>query len=154
MNQTVIVLDFGGQYSQLIARRIREAKVYCEVLPWKTPLDTIREKQPKNLYICGAAPELYLYAELPYATYSPITLQHALDLVDRHVQYWKLHPERLPACIYVPFDDAYNDGGSNEDETAAILARIDEVFGPLCTYTSEMGQSGCILYVTQWTLDT
>lgn len=116
-------------------------------------IDTIKEKQPKNLYICGAAPELYLYADLPYATYSPITLQHALDLVDRHVQYWKLHPERLPACIYVPFDDAYNTVGRDETEAAEMIARIDRIFEPLCAYTAERGRSGYILYVSQWTLD-
>lgn len=116
-------------------------------------IDTIKEKQPKNLYICGAAPELYLYADLPYATYSPITLQNAQQLVGRHVQYWKLHPERLPDCIYIPFDNAYNqteknDSGSGSDSDGRL-----GVFDPICTYTQEKGQSGYILYVTQWTLD-
>ena len=59
MNQTVVVLDFGGQYSQLIARRIREAKVYCEVLPWKTPLDAIREKQPIGIVLSGGPASVY-----------------------------------------------------------------------------------------------
>ena len=59
MNQTVLVLDFGGQYSQLIARRIREAKVYCEVLPWKTPLAAIREKQPIGIVLSGGPASVY-----------------------------------------------------------------------------------------------
>jgi GMP synthase (glutamine-hydrolysing) len=37
-NELVLVLDFGGQYNQLIARRVREANVYCEVLPYNTPI--------------------------------------------------------------------------------------------------------------------
>ena len=116
-------------------------------------IDTIRARNPKNLYICGSAAELYLYAGLPYATYSPLTAQHTLELVDRHVQYWKLHPERLPECIYVPFDNAYNRVGKNDAETAAILSEIRSVFDPICTYTPQMGQSGYILYVTGWTTD-
>lgn len=46
-NETVIVLDFGGQYSQLIARRIREQNVYCEVLPCDTPARCSHKSSPK-----------------------------------------------------------------------------------------------------------
>ena len=90
---------------------------------------------------------------MPYATYSSSTYRNTLNLVDRHISFWKLHPDRLPECIYVPFDNAYNQIGSNESETKAMLDRIDSTFDPLCEYTSEMGQSGYILYVSQWTLD-
>lgn len=116
-------------------------------------IDTIKRAHVKNLYVCGAAPELYLYADLPYATYSPVTFQNTLNLVNRHLTYWKLHPERLPECVYVPFDKAYNSVGDSEDETAQYIARIREIFDPLCEYTSETGQSGYILYVSKWTFD-
>ena len=59
-NQTVIVLDFGGQYNQLIARRVRECSVYCEVLSYKTPLSEIKAKQPIGIIFTGGPNSVYL----------------------------------------------------------------------------------------------
>lgn len=52
-HQTVIVLDFGGQYNQLITRIVRELGVYCELLPYSTPLKKIKEINPIGLILTG-----------------------------------------------------------------------------------------------------
>jgi GMP synthase (glutamine-hydrolysing) len=57
--EEVLVLDFGGQYSQLIARRIRECGVFAELLPASTSADSIRERGPKGLILSGGPASVY-----------------------------------------------------------------------------------------------
>ena len=58
-NQTVIILDFGGQYNQLIARRVRECNVYCEVLPYDTEIEKIKAKKPVGIIFTGGPNSVY-----------------------------------------------------------------------------------------------
>ena len=53
MPQTIIVLDFGSQYTQVIARRIREANVYSKVLPYNTPISVIKKLNPIGIVLSG-----------------------------------------------------------------------------------------------------
>ncbi|HEY0004168.1 MAG TPA: GMP synthase (glutamine-hydrolyzing), partial [Pyrinomonadaceae bacterium] len=53
-HEIIIILDFGSQYTQLIARRVREAGVYCEILPFNTSIETISSKNPKGLILSGS----------------------------------------------------------------------------------------------------
>ena len=55
----ILVLDFGGQYNQLIARRVRECHVYCEVHPHTLSLDAIREMAPKGIILTGGPNSVY-----------------------------------------------------------------------------------------------
>jgi GMP synthase (glutamine-hydrolysing) len=57
--ETVFVLDFGGQYTQLIARRIRECQVYCEILPYDTSAATIAARGPLGLVLSGGPSSVY-----------------------------------------------------------------------------------------------
>jgi GMP synthase (glutamine-hydrolysing) len=52
--ENIIVLDFGGQYSQLIARRIRDLRVYSELLPYDTPIEIIKSKKPSGIIFSGS----------------------------------------------------------------------------------------------------
>ncbi|EGO64273.1 glutamine-hydrolyzing GMP synthase [Acetonema longum] len=57
--ELILVMDFGGQYSQLIARRIRECGVYCEITPFNTPIDKIRAMNPKGIVFSGGPSSVY-----------------------------------------------------------------------------------------------
>ncbi len=57
--ETVIVLDFGSQYSQLIARRIREAQVYSKILPWNATAESIKRENPKGIILSGGPASVY-----------------------------------------------------------------------------------------------
>lgn len=59
-HQTIIVLDFGGQYNQLIARRVRECGVYCEVKPYTTPLAELLAMKPIGFIFTGGPNSVYL----------------------------------------------------------------------------------------------
>ena len=58
-NQKVLILDFGGQYNQLIARRVRECNVYCEVHPYDMPLEEIRAYNPIGIIFTGGPSSVY-----------------------------------------------------------------------------------------------
>jgi GMP synthase (glutamine-hydrolysing) len=60
MHELVLVLDFGGQYNQLIARRVRECNVYCEVKSYKTSLEEIKKLNPKGIIFTGGPNSVYL----------------------------------------------------------------------------------------------
>ena len=60
IKEVVIVLDFGGQYNQLIVRRVREAGVYCEMLSYSTPLEVLKEKNIKGIILSGGPNSVYI----------------------------------------------------------------------------------------------
>ncbi len=62
---SIAILDFGSQYAQIIARRVREAQVYCELFPWDAPMEKILSIQPKGFILSGGPRSVY-EPEAPY----------------------------------------------------------------------------------------
>lgn len=58
-SERILILDFGSQYTQLIARRVREAKVYCEIFPFNAGLDKVKAFRPKGLILSGGPSSVY-----------------------------------------------------------------------------------------------
>jgi GMP synthase (glutamine-hydrolysing) len=61
MTDAIAILDFGSQYTQLIARRVREAHVYCELFPWDAPESQVMALHPKGFILSGS----------PFSVYDP-----------------------------------------------------------------------------------
>ncbi|MGM9952701.1 MAG: glutamine-hydrolyzing GMP synthase [Intestinibaculum porci] len=67
-NELMIVIDFGGQYNQLVARRVRECQVYCEIYSYKTPLEKIKAMNPKGIILTGGPDSCYAPGAATYTT--------------------------------------------------------------------------------------
>ena len=57
--ETIVILDFGSQYTQLIARRIRESNVYCEIHPYNYPIEKLQAINPKGIILSGGPASVY-----------------------------------------------------------------------------------------------
>ena len=68
-HDTILILDFGSQYTQLIARRVRESNVYCEILPFDTPKEAIHAREPKGIILSGGPSSVY-DADAPKLSYN------------------------------------------------------------------------------------
>lgn len=77
-NQRVVILNFGGQYCQLIARRVREAHVFCEVLPYNTTLEKIKDINPVAIILSGS-PSSVLDKDAPQA--DPAILELSIPIL-------------------------------------------------------------------------
>ena len=58
-NEKILILDFFGQYNQLIARRVRECNVYSEIVPFDTSIEKIKEIAPKGIILTGCPASVY-----------------------------------------------------------------------------------------------
>ena len=56
----ILVLDFGSQYTQLIARRVREARVYCEILPCTVDVEQVAARKPRGIILSGGPASVYV----------------------------------------------------------------------------------------------
>jgi GMP synthase (glutamine-hydrolysing) len=72
MHNSIAILDFGSQYAQLIARRVREAHVYCELFPWDAPAEKVLALRPKGFILSGGPASVY-------AEGAPTLLPYVLD---------------------------------------------------------------------------
>ena len=55
----ILVLDFGSQYTQLIARKLRESGVYCEIVPYNEKIEDIKKRNPKGIILSGGPASVY-----------------------------------------------------------------------------------------------
>src|SRR5207247_9224434 len=69
----ILILDFGSQYTQLIARRVRELRVYCEIHPFDLPLDALRRMAPEGIILSAGPASVY-------AQRAPLPARDVLEL--------------------------------------------------------------------------
>lgn len=92
--ETVIVLDFGGQYNQLIARRVRECNVYCEILPYTVDIQKIKDINPKGIIFTGGPNSVYDESS-PHYTPEIFELESRFSAFATVVSLWHTRSEAM-----------------------------------------------------------
>ena len=135
--ELIIVLDFGGQYNQLIARRVRECSVYCEVHPYTMTIEEIKAKAPKGIILTGG----------PNSVYDPASPHYARELFSlgipilgicygAQLMAWSLDGKvsTAPVSEYgktdVDIDQSGSLFGDVSDKTVAWMSHTDYIAEP------------------------
>ncbi|UCG26554.1 MAG: glutamine-hydrolyzing GMP synthase [Chloroflexota bacterium] len=90
-HETIIVIDYGSQYSQLIARRVREAQVFCRLVSWRTPADEVLAYEPRGFILSGGPKSVYDPGAPTLPDYVPesgrpiLGICYGMQLLTRHL---------------------------------------------------------------------
>ena len=125
-SQRVLILDFGGQYDQLIARRVRELQVYCELRPWTMPMEEIRAFAPAGIIFTGGPHSVYAHGA---PTVDPEIF--ALGVPILGICYGCQLMARLLGGEVVPA----------ESDSAREYGKTETVFDPACTLFRELPEN-------------
>ena len=132
MSEVVIVLDFGGQYSHLIARRVRECGVYCEVMPYSTPLEKLLLKSPKGIIFTGG----------PNSVYDPKSPSYSAEILTKGIPV-------LGICYGAQLI-AYLEGGAVSTAPAGEYGRIELSAGESVLFNDTERSSICWMSHTDY----
>ncbi len=144
---SIAILDFGSQYAQLIARRVREAKVYCELFPWDAPQENILSINPQGFILSGGPKSVYeanapFIQEFIFKTGLPIlgicygmqALTHALGgQVDPSAQREYGHAEIIPITsgldtLALSYFDRLNAGARYSTSAHSLISNLSKVW--------------------------